>query len=334
MSEGAEASPGVGVASRSVGSTWWSVARLVRVPNTLTAATDIVAGVAIASGTLEWDWRIAAAMVASIAFYWGGMALNDVIDVEEDRRTERRRPLVDGSMTLSTARRWAYGLLLLGWLIAAVVTWLGPKGSMFWSPLTMATGLVLVIGVYNSRLKETWLGPGVMGLCRGFNLAFGMSLIAWDGLLDRPGSWLAAHQIFALVGYSLYIAGVTIAARREAMWSRRSGLVLGWLVALIGVGCLGWGPSWVSDPGRLHVDPQRGYWILMGLVTLPVVRRAVGAIYWLDPASVQASIKQAILHTMVLSAAQVAIYAGPMAGLLCCLAIVPSWWMARRFRVT
>ncbi len=51
------------------------------------------------------DWRhnalvtMALVVIASVLVYWGGMILNDVVDLEEDRTTRLHRPLVRGSIS-------------------------------------------------------------------------------------------------------------------------------------------------------------------------------------------------------------------------------------------
>ena len=71
--------------------------RLVRIPNHATAAADVLAGYLIATRAREvgplppalW-W----ALGASLAFYAAGMVLNDVFDVELDRRERDRKSVV------------------------------------------------------------------------------------------------------------------------------------------------------------------------------------------------------------------------------------------------
>ena len=88
-------------------------AQLVRIPNTLTACADVFAGFAIAAGAWiqesDTNWRLAApslgvAALSSIAMYWAGMALNDVHDVEADKRQRRNGPLVTGRISVSSAQ--------------------------------------------------------------------------------------------------------------------------------------------------------------------------------------------------------------------------------------
>ena len=56
--------------------------RLVRLPNTLTAAADVIAGAAIV-GVDPLSPPVLLAAVGSAFLYAGGMALNDLLDVEK-----------------------------------------------------------------------------------------------------------------------------------------------------------------------------------------------------------------------------------------------------------
>ena len=79
---------------------------------------------------------------------------------------------------------------------------------------------------------RTPLGPIAMGGCRGLNLLLGMSTAAV--------AWHAPHYVIA-GGMAIYIAGVTLCARTEAVQSKRlplaAGVVImaaGLLLALVG----------------------------------------------------------------------------------------------------
>ena len=61
-------------------------AQLVRIPNTLTACADVLAGFTLVAG--QW-WTVTGitlplviVSIASICLYWAGMVLNDVNDIE------------------------------------------------------------------------------------------------------------------------------------------------------------------------------------------------------------------------------------------------------------
>lgn len=314
---------------------WMAWMRLVRVPNTLTAATDVLAGAAIATGGWTPIPHLILLVLASICLYWSGMAWNDVIDVEEDRQYDRQRPIIQGHISLDAARRAAWALSGLGLLAAGLCSLLAFQSHHRDWPLSfiVALSLVALIRLYNSMWKETWIGPILMGLCRGLNVLLGISLVASQSNAMPP--WTHRVEIWSLLlGQTLYILGVTLAARCEATLSNRASLIRGWLIALIGLACMAAGPFLKHAFHPQGVQPHWWYPLLIGLLAVPLVRRAIFAIRSLHPFSVQASIKNAILSIILFDAATVSLYAGVGEGMFCCLLILPSMWIGTRFRST
>ena len=60
--------------------------QLLRAPNLFTVPGDPLAGFLLASGGEFVAYAAFLAMGASICFYCGGLLLNDLADLEEDRR--------------------------------------------------------------------------------------------------------------------------------------------------------------------------------------------------------------------------------------------------------
>src|SRR5262245_32564273 len=99
-------------------------AQLVRLPNVFTALADICLG-ALASGALPADWPTVCCLLAASAFlYSAGMVLNDVFDLEEDRRDRPFRPLPSGRVIRKTAIVLGVSLLAAGLLFACVAGWI------------------------------------------------------------------------------------------------------------------------------------------------------------------------------------------------------------------
>ena len=86
--------------------------QLFRVPNLLTVPGDPLAGFLIAAGG-RLDSRAACAVVASLAFYAAGLAMNDLADFAEDTRERPKRPLPSGAIPRSTAWTVSYTHLTL-----------------------------------------------------------------------------------------------------------------------------------------------------------------------------------------------------------------------------
>ena len=93
--------------------------------------------------------------------------------------------------------------------------------------------LALAILAYNAGVKRTWFGPVIIGACRGLNLLLGMTHAA---ALGGPIAWLAA------VAYGIFVCGITLSSRSEAVGGARLSLIAGLslqltaILALAGVG--------------------------------------------------------------------------------------------------
>src|SRR5262249_36428020 len=94
--------------------------------------------------------------------------------------------------------------------------------------LWVATLLSACVLTYDASLKRTWLGPQVMGACRGLNLLLGMSQ---SPALGGPAAWLAAGS------FALFVTGVTWISRSETASGRTPGIAAG--LALEELGILG-----------------------------------------------------------------------------------------------
>ena len=93
--------------------------QLVRLPNAFTALADVMMGFLVTHGNLQHAGEFATLCCTSLSFYWAGMVLNDVYDVEIDRRERPERPIPSGRISLATARFVGYVLLFNGLLLTA-----------------------------------------------------------------------------------------------------------------------------------------------------------------------------------------------------------------------
>ena len=101
--------------------------QLVRLPNVFTAAADSLAGWLLAGGSLDDARTWAPLAVASMAIYAAGIALNDVFDLELDRRSGRAAPCPRaGSRRGSAVGCWGSCLFAVGLGAAASV---GPRSA-------------------------------------------------------------------------------------------------------------------------------------------------------------------------------------------------------------
>ena len=121
------------------------MARLMRLSNSLPAATLVLLGGYLAAGLpLARDtWLAAGAMACLTAF---GYVSNDLHDVAEDRVNKPDRPLPSGAVKVSAARLLAR---LLAAAALALSAWIGVHA------LLAALAVLALLVYYNTRLKST-----------------------------------------------------------------------------------------------------------------------------------------------------------------------------------
>jgi 4-hydroxybenzoate polyprenyltransferase len=290
-------------------------AQLLRVPNTPTALADVCLG-AFATGAFQSrPGAVLLLLAATACLYSAGMALNDLFDLEEDRRERPGRPLPSGRVRPRTAALLGGGLIVMGWGLAAASGW-GPEGFHS-GPGLVAGLLVAAILVYDSGLKRSTLGPLGMGTCRFLNVLLGLAAdpdSAWRPV--QPLAWPVQLHLAAVVG--IYIVGVTWFARSEARSSDPAALRgAGFVMLTAGVLAL-------AIP--VHFPPGRTWWLFpyllvaFGFYVGPRVRDAIE-----KPTAerVQAAVKRSIFGLVVFDAVLATIFVGPV-GLLILLLLPPA----------
>jgi 4-hydroxybenzoate polyprenyltransferase len=282
---------------------------LVRLPNTFTAAADVIAGWLIAGGEWPAGSRAALLALASACLYGGGAALNDWRDASADAAQRRNRPIPSGRVSRHEAGVLAAALLSVGVALAA-----GAGGR----PGAISLALVAAIVLYDVILKRTPVAPGFMGVCRGLNLLMGLSL----GPSFTPT--LAAAPVGLMW---LYVTALTLFARREGVESRRRELIaggIGVVAAVLAVGALpflGWG-------GRAGAAGAAV--ILAGCLAL----RAGAAVRRPSPATVQRAVTSLVLGIVLLDACLVWAALGPADAIVVAAFLLPAMGLARAFKVT
>ena len=163
--------------------------RLVRLPNTLTAAADVLAGAAVAGAGLG-SARVVIAACGSALIYAGAIALNDWVDRAVDRDTHPDRPLPTGAVQPRAALVLSIALLAAG-TASGLAFGLAHFG--------ITAGLALAAVAYD-LVSSRAVGPVLMGTCRGLNVLRGLTL----------GS--AGMGLMALVGLAALWLGLLITA--------------------------------------------------------------------------------------------------------------------------
>jgi 4-hydroxybenzoate polyprenyltransferase len=197
--------------------------QLFRAPNLFTVPGDPLAGYLLASyGAFEP--LVLLALGASLCFYAGGLLLNDLADLREDRAERPERPLPSGAASPAIVGVVMLALFLGGLLLC--------KNGGDW---TLGVGVVLMIAVtcYNLFAKRVpVLGAMNMGLCRGLSLLLGATVVP-HGRLSIPMMFHGKidHLAAAFMLVVCYIAAVTNLARHETKSSAPLGAK--WLPALV-----------------------------------------------------------------------------------------------------
>lgn len=189
-------------------------ARLARPANLPTAASDILAGIAIGLYLQNIDalpfveeniGSVLALLFSSIFLYAGGVVFNDVFDAELDAVERPERAIPSGLIPLRQAIVWGIFLLTMGVLLAFVCNAL--SGSI-------AIALTIAIVTYDAYFKKHgFLGPLNMGICRGLNLLLGMSILG-----------LVSHWWVSIVPV-IYIFAITLISRGEVHGNNKAHIV-------------------------------------------------------------------------------------------------------------
>jgi len=186
--------------------------RLTRPANLLTSVSDIWAGAAI-SGVLSTA-MLSASLVRSLAWlslaaiflYAGGVVMNDVCDADLDATERPERPIPSGKVSRKNATLWGISLLVAGIVSAGLHSMLSAL---------IALGVAITALLYDRWGKhQSFFGPVNMGLCRGFNLWLGMSILSTSILAS---GWVAIVPV-------LYIAAITLISRGEVHGGSRTSL--------------------------------------------------------------------------------------------------------------
>lgn len=174
---------------------------LARLSNLPTCVSNVLVGCAIGGrlgDTVPIETIIVLAMAIAL-LYVGGMALNDLIDLEVDRRDRADRPLPSGRVSKRGA--WAFVVITMG-VGAAIIALHGIV------PLIFATALIVCIVGYDLLHRSAPASVVLMGMCRGLVYWVAAASVAW------PLDWLTISALSAAM--TTYIVMLTIIARVES----------------------------------------------------------------------------------------------------------------------
>ena len=310
--------------------------QLVRLPNVFTVIADTTAAFLLVAHQLVPLPRYGIVLAAVVCIYWAGMILNDVWDIEIDRKERSKRPLPAGKISLPAARRAGWGLLIAGVALSFAVGFV-PHGD---APPSLVPGgiavlLAAMVVLYDGPVKRTPLAPMAMGLCRFFSFLLGASA-AVTSVSEFP--FVPPHVLGIAAGFGVYIVGVTCMARGEAVGGdkQKVPLIFGLVITIVGMAMIAGGPQFAPADAiaKFQIDPQRQFSLLIGLLAFTIIHRAFRAILNPEPYAIQMNIKHAILTIIPLAAAVALLSAGVLAGLMVFALAVPAMTLGAFLRVT
>jgi 4-hydroxybenzoate polyprenyltransferase len=319
------------VSDRTPVSPLLSYLRLFRLPNVFTAVADVLMGFLVVRGSFQPGAALFCVVGASCLLYTAGMVLNDLYDVEVDRRERPDRPLPAGEISVKWARWLGYALLAAG----VVLGWLaGFAGfgliAMAWRSGVVATVLAVCVVGYDAGLKRTALGPAVMGACRALNVLLGMSLA--PAAAAHGPEWLVGFpwsQLVLAAGLGVYVAGITWYARSEAAPSGGGQLTAGVAVMGLGIALFGAFPFVGRIAEMDSLMKPSWWWLLLAVPAFTILRRGLAAALNPTPLAVQTAVKQALLSLIVFDAAATLMVRGPFLALSVLVLLVPTLVLGR-----
>lgn len=270
---------------------------LARISNAPTVVSNVLAGVALASAAVPGTVTLAGTLLLALAmvcYYTAGMYLNDLFDLEIDRRERPERPLPSGRVSRGEALGVAVALFAVGTFCLALL------GT---APLVSGLVLVALIVLYDAWHKTNPLSPILMASTR--MLVYLTAFVAFVPTLTAP------LMVWTLQ-LGLYIVGLTYIAKTET-----ASLTGYWPAALLFL------PALI---GSLLL-PWSGFWLPLGLALW--VSYSISFVY-LSPRAVGRAIGQLIAGVSLLDALVIVIF-GTFGGALWALAAFALTLCLQRF---
>lgn len=298
--------------------------RLLRLPTVFTALADIFLGFLLTHPTLISDEgpnplpSFLLLCAASAGLYLSGMVFNDYFDWMIDAQERPNRPIPSGAITPAAALRLAVVLMLAG---------LGGAACVGVPSIMVAAGLCMLVLGYDGGLKNTPLGPLVMGCCRTGNVLLGASAVASIGEVFRQ------PQFSIALGLGTYIVGVTLFARQEATTSKRGALLAAAVVINLGVIAL----ALLVNKSEMvllehHRMPALG---ILAMILFTLDRRLAVAITQPSPPVVQLAIKVLLLSLVMLDATLIYAFNGDVELAMSTVALlIPTIGLSRLIAMT
>jgi 4-hydroxybenzoate polyprenyltransferase len=205
--------------------------KLGRVSNLPTVWTNVLAGVALTSLTLQWRVVLPVAVAVSL-LYVAGMYLNDAFDHRWDAEHRPERPIPAGEASARTVLRVGFGMM--GAALVVLVTTVGARA--FVAGLALAGVIVL----YDLTHKKTRFAPLLMGLCR-------VGVYFTAGLAAAPTLALPLYFGAAfLLSYLILLSSIARDETKDARLPRLVGRLIAGIALVDGAQLLALWHPWLA----------------------------------------------------------------------------------------
>ncbi|WP_412468074.1 UbiA-like protein EboC [Pedobacter sp. KLB.chiD] len=286
--------------------------RMMRPANIVTSVADILAGIAI-SGILSSGFSIPWSSIVLLAtstacLYGGGIVFNDVFDADLDKIERPERAIPSGMISLRHATILGSLLLFTGIALAAL-------NSLTSGLLALLVAVFALL--YNKIGKHhAFFGPLNMGLCRGFNLLLGLSIVP---------EMLCSHYYLAIIPV-IYIFSITMTSRGEVHGGHVKNLYLAALLYAIVICAIGYF-AFIND---------RLAWSLLLLVPFAfmIFRPLLKAIKEPIGKNIGGAVKAGVISLILMDAAWAVTFDALFLAFIIAALLPLSMWLSKLFAVT
>ena len=284
----------------------------MRPANIVTSIADILAGIAISgilSNGFSTPWcSIVCLSISTACLYGGGIVFNDVFDADLDKIERPERAIPSGLISLQNAT--IFGSFLLG------------AGIILAGLNSLASGLMaLLVAIfallYNKFGKHhSFFGPLNMGLCRGFNLLLGLSIVP---------EMLYSHYYLAIIPV-VYIFSITMTSRGEVHGGHAKNLYLAAILYAIVICSIAYF-SYLNN---------RLLWSLLFLVpfTFMIFKPLLKAINQPIGKNIGAAVKAGVISLILMDAAWAVTFDALILAFVIAALLPLSMWLSKLFAVT
>jgi 4-hydroxybenzoate polyprenyltransferase len=291
---------------------------LLRVPNLFTVPSNILAGYFSVAQSLSTNLSVLSLLVASsVLLYISGIVFNDYFDIEVDRKERPFRPLPSEKVSKRTA------------FVAAAMSMVAANGLAFMvSTLSFTVAIILsvIILSYDYQLKQTILGPILMGSARTLNVLLGASAIL-PAVISVQKVLPEQRLAILCISMFLYVLSITLLSRMEVGPAKPARTVTLPFVVIFGVIAI----MIIASGFRVfQVDIVVSLSLFVGIIIITFKRTIVEG----SSTNIQSAIKTLVLSIIVLDSIFISGTLGLYYGLPILLLIIPPIFISRKLYVT